>query len=412
MDQTGKHLYEFGAFQLDAHERVLWRAGQPVQLTPKVFDTLLVLVENSGHIVAKDELMQRLWPDSFVEEGNLAFNISILRKALAESGGEVQFIETVPRRGYRFVAGVRELEDESADLVLEKQTTAHIVIEEMKEEREMESAQESASLAAAVASPATLPVGSLFERLRQWQKPLAIAAIGIGLTAIITFWMASAPAQKTLAVLPFKPLAADASDQYLELGMADALITKLSNIKQIIVRPTSSISKYAAAEEDALAAGRELGVATVLDGSIQHVGDRIRVTVRLVRVSDGAPLRELAERLRAPLFEPGGVLSVLSPATQKQLHDEAKRLATVFQRSSSNVEGRNGYLSLRSHQLRGLDLPRKRECFTAIHNFFLTRSDGTTAAERFFGQKPRSMFAAILASVELAPAPLSPPRKA
>jgi hypothetical protein len=129
-------------------------------------------------------------------------------------------------------------------------------------------------------------------------------------------------------------------------------------------------------------------------------------------VSDGEPLRELAERLRAPLLEPGGVLSVLSPETQNHLHAEAKRLASVFQRSSSNVEGRNGYLSLRSHQLRGLDLPRKRECFTAMHNFFLTRPDGTTAAERFFGQKPRSMFAAILASVELAPAPLSPPRKA
>ena len=129
-------------------------------------------------------------------------------------------------------------------------------------------------------------------------------------------------------------------------------------------------------------------------------------------VSDGEPLRELAERLRASLLAPGGVLSALSPEAQDHLHDEAKRLAAVFQRSSSNVEGRNGYLSLRSHQLRGLDLPRKRECFTAIHNFFLTRPDGTTAAERFFGQKPRSMFAAILDSVELAPAPLSPPRKA
>ena len=129
-------------------------------------------------------------------------------------------------------------------------------------------------------------------------------------------------------------------------------------------------------------------------------------------VSDGEPLRELAERLRAPLCEPGGVLIELSPEAQEQLHNEAKRLAAVFQRSSSNVEGRNGYLSLRSHQLRGLDLPRKRECFTAMHNFFLTRPDGTTAAERFFGQKPRSMFAAILASVELAPAPLSPPRRA
>jgi hypothetical protein len=129
-------------------------------------------------------------------------------------------------------------------------------------------------------------------------------------------------------------------------------------------------------------------------------------------VSDGAPLRDLAERLRTPLFAPGGALSTLSPRAQDYLQDEAQRLAAVFQRSSSNVEGRNGYLSLRSHQLRGLDLPRKRQCFTAMHNFFLTRSAGTTAAERFFGQKPRSMFAAILESVELAPAPLSPPRKA
>ena len=129
-------------------------------------------------------------------------------------------------------------------------------------------------------------------------------------------------------------------------------------------------------------------------------------------VSDGEPLCELAERLRASLFAPGGVLSALSSEAQDHLHDEAKRLAAVFQRSSANVEGRNGSLSLRSHQLRGLDLPRKRECFTAMHNFFLTRPDGTTAAERFFGQKPRSMFAAILDAVELVPAPLSPPRKA
>lgn len=137
--------------------------------------------------------------------------------------------------------------------------------------------------------------------------------------------------------------------------------------------------------------------------------DRVAQT-RNVRA--GEPLRELAEQLRAPLFEPGGALSELSPEAQDQLHDEAKRLAAVFQRSSSNVEGRNGYLSLRNHQLRGLGLPRKRECFTAIHNFFLTRPDGTTAAERFFGQKPRSMLAAIVGAVNVPPAPLSPPRRA
>ena len=128
-------------------------------------------------------------------------------------------------------------------------------------------------------------------------------------------------------------------------------------------------------------------------------------------VSAGQPLRALANRLRTPLFAPDGALSQLSPETQRDLRQQAKELAEVFQRSNANVEGRNGYLSLRNHQLRGLELPRKRTCLTTIHNFFLTRSDGTTAAERFFGQKPRSMFAAILDSVDLPPAPRSPPRR-
>ena len=129
-------------------------------------------------------------------------------------------------------------------------------------------------------------------------------------------------------------------------------------------------------------------------------------------VTAGEPLRALAERMRTPLCASGGALSPLSLAEQRQRHEAAATLADVFQRSSSHVEGRNGYLSLRNHQLRGLDRPRKRACLTAVHNFFLTRTDGTTAAERFFRQKPRSMFAAILASVDLPPAPLSPPRRA
>ena len=137
--------------------------------------------------------------------------------------------------------------------------------------------------------------------------------------------------------------------------------------------------------------------------------DRVAQTRPLTQ---GEPLRELADRIRTPLFEPGGALSQLNLAEQHHLKTQATKLAEVFQRSSSNVEGRNGYLSLRNHQLRGLGLPRKRACLTAVHNFFLTRADGTTAAERFFGQKPRSMFTAILEAVELPPAPLSPPRRA
>src|SRR6266481_3611471 len=112
MSQQDRHFYEFGRFRLDAAERVLLRDREPVPLTPKVFDILLTLVEHGGHIVEKDDLMKRVWPDSFVEEGNLTQNVSLLRKALGESPGEPQFIETVPRRGYRFVANISEAWDD------------------------------------------------------------------------------------------------------------------------------------------------------------------------------------------------------------------------------------------------------------------------------------------------------------
>jgi len=136
-----------------------------------------------------------------------------------------------------------------------------------------------------------------------------------------------------------------------------------------------------------------------------------RVAARRTRTA-GEPLRERAERLRTPRCEAGGALGELSPVEHNALQVAAAKLAEMFQRSSAHVAGRNGSLSLRNHQLRGLDHPRKRACLTAVPNFFLTRPDGTTAAERFFGQQPRGMFAAILASVELPPAPLSPPRRA
>src|ERR687889_2777994 len=109
----GKRLYEFGPFTLDPAERVLTRDGQPVALTPKAFDLLVVLVENGGHLLGKKDLMEAVWPDSFVEEGNLTFTVSSLRKALGEDRKEPQYIETVPRSGYRFVADVRVLGDDA-----------------------------------------------------------------------------------------------------------------------------------------------------------------------------------------------------------------------------------------------------------------------------------------------------------
>src|ERR1044071_7134279 len=111
MDQQDNHSYEFGRFRLKVAERVLLREGELVPLTPKVFDILVTLVEHGGQVVSKDDLMKRVWPNTFVEEGNLTQNISLLRKALGETAGGVQFIETVPRRGYRFVADTNALWD-------------------------------------------------------------------------------------------------------------------------------------------------------------------------------------------------------------------------------------------------------------------------------------------------------------
>ena len=110
--------YEFGPFRIDPVKRLLLRDGQAVAVTSKVFDTLMVLVEHHGQILPKDELMEKLWPDTAVEENNLTQQISVLRKALGERSGEHRYIVTVPGRGYSFVAEVREVRDRDSDLIL------------------------------------------------------------------------------------------------------------------------------------------------------------------------------------------------------------------------------------------------------------------------------------------------------
>ena len=112
-----KHFYEFGRYRVDVVERLLLRDGQVVPLPPKIFETLLVLVENGGHLLEKDELIRRLWPDSFVEESSLSQNVFQLRKVLGEGNAEERYIETVPKRGYRFVAPVREVRHVGAEVL-------------------------------------------------------------------------------------------------------------------------------------------------------------------------------------------------------------------------------------------------------------------------------------------------------
>src|SRR3982750_259965 len=138
MSRQTKYFYEFGPFRIDTVNRRLLRDGEHVALKAKAVETLLVLVRHNGEVVEKDDLMKWLWPDSFVEEANLTQNIYMLRKAL---GGEGGYIETVPRRGYRFAAEVKEWEDTSSELIVikEKTRTSFSYEEEVDDSFERES---------------------------------------------------------------------------------------------------------------------------------------------------------------------------------------------------------------------------------------------------------------------------------
>src|SRR5215813_8035525 len=139
MNAKGRSLYEFGPFRLDVTERLLQRDGQTVSLAPKVFDTLAVLVRHSGHLVKKDQLLEEVWPDTFVEEINLAVNVSTLRKVLGEMDSGQPYIETVSKQGYRFSAAVSEPADEEDGLIIHHRLRARIVAAEVDSEAPSES---------------------------------------------------------------------------------------------------------------------------------------------------------------------------------------------------------------------------------------------------------------------------------
>jgi DNA-binding winged helix-turn-helix (wHTH) protein/Flp pilus assembly protein TadD len=186
MNQHLLRCYEFGPFCLNATDKLLHRGDKVVALTPKLVDTLVVLVENSGHVVTKEELLQTLWPDSFVEESSLTQNISLLRKALAEDGSP-QYIETIPKRGYRFVAAVREVSWTAADLL--RQETNNVPSSEP-------------DLPAALI---TLPVPI---RRASRNAYLALVAVGIVMASVVTLYFVrrtrptdQAIASKQIAVL-------------------------------------------------------------------------------------------------------------------------------------------------------------------------------------------------------------------
>src|SRR5262244_416095 len=130
MPQHSRHFYEFGPFRLDPKKHRLVRDGELVHLPPKSIEALIVLVQNAGKLLEREALMQAVWADTFVEDANLTVAISHLRKALGQNGKTGEFIETIPRVGYRFLAEVRETKEEAAPLIIEKRTLSRTIIEE------------------------------------------------------------------------------------------------------------------------------------------------------------------------------------------------------------------------------------------------------------------------------------------
>ena len=280
-DKTN-HYFEFGEFQFDAARQILTRDGALVPLKRKAGELLQVLLESRGQVLDKSMLMTLLWPDTAVEENNLTVHMTALRKALGDRPNEQRYIATIPGRGYRFVAEVGQPEP-VAEIIVAERTRAIVMIEESETYQAHETEGAPRPLAerrARLGSIALIGIAlivligalALFATLRSRNRPNNVRGV------------------KTIAVLPFELLGAAANDEYLGLGLADALITRLGNLSQIVVRPTSMVRKYGGSNPDPVEAGQILKVDAVLEGSIQHLGEQIRVTVQLVNVDDGRHL--------------------------------------------------------------------------------------------------------------------------
>src|SRR6188474_2789454 len=236
MNTGERSILEFEGYRLDVAKReLLDPKRETIKLMPKAFDILAFLAQNNDRVVSKDELLTELWPNTIVEENNLTQNISALRRAFGEKPQENRFISTIPGRGYRFVAIVRQIEPES-------------------DENSKNNGAE--------------PRSNVLSFSRWW---LLLAAIPLAALLTYFFFWPSRSEDKlgTLAVLPFKPITAETGDEALELGMADSLITKLATGNELRVLPLAAVRRFNSQETDPQTVGRRLGVDAVLDGSMQ-----------------------------------------------------------------------------------------------------------------------------------------------
>src|SRR5262245_50198104 len=329
MNQPAKLFYEFGPFRLDTAERLLLRNGEEVSLTPKVFDLLLVLVENGGHILEKDELMKAVWPDAVVEETNLTRNISTLRRALGEGQDTRKYIETIPWRGYRFVASVREIANNNTETAMATPSSQSILNETGLNEtglNEMglnETGEPATQRVEAGASP------PIRQNNRRWLGAGAIILALLAFAALApSLIFKRRPPIESLVVLPFANGSADPQAEYLSDGITESLINNLSQLSnlRVIARTTAFRYKDQAAEPSTI--GRDLNVNAALTGKVLLRGDTLIVQAELVNVADGAQLwgQQYARKLSDIFALQAEIATDIAEELQSKLTGEEKRL--------------------------------------------------------------------------------------
>ena len=291
-----KRFYVFGPFRLDAETRVLLRAGEVVPLPPKAVETLLVLLRSAGQPVQKDALIRAIWPDAFVEENNLAHYISVLRKTLSNGEGDRVFIETIPKRGYRFVGEVKETVEDSAG-------------------------------ATPAATPAASPVGAPTQsRLTRRRLAAAVALTVVGALALV-WWLNRrgnvTPMFESLAVLPLQNLSGDSGQDYVSDGLTESLVSEIAKIGGIRVISRTSVMRYRNARKPLPQIAQELNAGAIIEGSVSRFGDRARVTVQLL---DGPNDKHLwAETYERDLAEIPKLWSEVSIAVAREIRARTGR---------------------------------------------------------------------------------------
>jgi TolB-like protein/DNA-binding winged helix-turn-helix (wHTH) protein/Tfp pilus assembly protein PilF len=307
MNEPSRASYEFGPFSLDAGKRLLWRNGEPVPLAPKVLETLLALIENRERVLTKDELLEQVWGDTSVEEGGLTRNVSILRKTLGEKPDDHQYIVTVPARGYRFVADVRETKGKGAAL--------------------------GAGLPAGPAvakEPDTDSRPRAMWWVRRWVVPAGLAALAVAaivyLLRPVRATEPGRPAITSLAVLPLENLSGDPAQDYFADGVTEALIGHLARIRALRVVSRTSVMRFKGTQRSLSEITRALNVDAVIEGSVHRTGDRVRISVQLIHAPTDTHLwaREYERELTDVLKLQGDVARAVADEIRIQVTAEER----------------------------------------------------------------------------------------